>query len=148
MATVAKSIEVDAPVTAVYNQWTQFESFPQFMEGVEAVEQRDDRHLHWRAKVAGKEKEWDAEITEQVPDRRVAWRSVGGAPNAGVVTFDAVSPETTRVSLQLEAEPENVVEKVGDAVGVLDRRVEQDLERFKSFLERRGAETGEWRGSI
>jgi uncharacterized membrane protein len=148
MTVVEKSIEVEAPVSTVYNQWTQFESFPQFMEGVEAVEQRDDKHLHWRAKIGGQEKKWDAEISEQVPDQRIAWRSVTGAPNAGVVTFHRLSDDRTRVMLQLEEEPENAVEKIGDAIGVVERRVEKDLERFREFIERRGVETGAWRGSI
>jgi uncharacterized membrane protein len=148
MATVEKSIEVDVPVDTAYNQWTQFESFPHFMEGVEAVEQRDDTHLHWRTKVAGKDKEWDAEISEQTPDQRIAWRSTDGAPNAGVVTFHKLDDNRTKVMLQLEAEPETLVEKVGDAAGLLDRRVEGDLKRFKEFIERRGQETGAWRGSV
>ena len=148
MATVEHAIDVEAPVTSVYNQWTQFESFPQFMEGVESVEQHGAKQLHWRAKVGGREKEWDAEITEQVPDRRIAWRSVDGAPNAGVVTFHPLSDDRTRVMLQLEGEPEGVVEKVGEAIGVFERQVEKDLERFKGFIEERGTETGAWRGTI
>ena len=148
MATVEKSIEVDVPVDTAYNQWTQFESFPHFMEGVEAVEQRDETHLHWRAKIAGKDKEWDAEISEQTPDQRIAWHSTDGAPNAGVVTFHKLDDTRTKVMLQLEAEPETLVEKVGDAVGVLDRRIEGDLKRFKEFIEGRGQETGAWRGSV
>ncbi|MFN2581927.1 MAG: SRPBCC family protein [Candidatus Dormibacteria bacterium] len=148
MATVEKSIEVEVPVTTAYNQWTQFELFPRFMDGVEAVEQRDDTHLHWRARVAGKEKEWDAEITEQTPDQRIAWRSTDGAPNAGVVTFHKLNDSTTKVMLQVDAEPEGLMEKAGDVAGVLDRRVEGDLERFKDFVEHRGAETGAWRGTV
>ncbi len=148
MATVEKSIEVHVPVSTAYNQWTQFETFPQFMEGVEEVRQLDDTHLHWKARIGGKEKEWDAEISEQVPDQRVAWHATGGAQNAGAVTFHRIDDTTTRVMLQLEAEPENLVEKVGDAVGVLDRRVEKDLERFREFIESRGQETGAWRGEV
>lgn len=148
MSTVEKSIEVNVPVNTAYNQWTQFEDFPRFMEGIEEVRQLDDTHLHWRAKVAGKEKEWDAEITEQIPDQRIAWHSTTGALNAGVVTFHKITNDTTRIMLQMDYEPEGVTENVGDAVGVLSHRVTGDLERFKQFLEMRGQETGAWRGNI
>jgi uncharacterized membrane protein len=148
MARIEKSIEVNAPVRTVYNQWTQFEDFPRFMEGVREVRQIDDTHLQWRAEVAGKDKEWEALITEQVPDQIIAWRSVAGAENAGRVEFHPTGPERTRVTLKLHYEPEGVVENVGDALGVLSRRVEGDLERFREFIERRGAETGQWRGEI
>lgn len=149
MANVKKSITVDVPVHSAYNQWTQFESFPQFMDGVQEVRQQGDRNLHWKAKVMGKTEEWDAEITEQVPDRKIAWRSTSGAPNAGEVTFQPVSDSTTQVNLWLEAEPQSAAEKVGDAVGVLDRQVKGDLEKFKTFIEKRGGqETGAWRGEI
>jgi uncharacterized membrane protein len=148
MATVEKSVEVHVPVSTAYNQWTQFEAFPRFMEGVEEVRQLDDRRLHWKAKVAGKEKEWDAEITEQVPDQRIAWHSVGGSHNAGAVTFHRIDDNTTKVMLQLEAEPESLVEKVGDAVGMLDRQVKKDLDHFREFIESRGRETGAWRGEV
>ena len=121
-----------------YDQWTQFEEFPQFMEGVEEVRQVDDTHTHWRTKVAGKELEFDAEITEQHPDERIAWRSTSGPSHAGVVTFHRLSDERTKIMLQLDAEPEGVVEKVGDALGVLDRRTKGDLERFRELVERRG----------
>lgn len=148
MATVEKSIEVDVPVTTAYNQWTQFEDFPAFMDGVESVEQLDEGRLHWKAKVGGKQLEWDARITEQIPDERIAWRSVSGATNAGVVTFHRLDDTRTRVMLQLETEPEGVIEKVGDAIGVTGHRVTKDLERFKEFIESRGAETGAWRGRV
>ncbi|MBA2251936.1 MAG: SRPBCC family protein [Nitrospirales bacterium] len=148
MSTIEKSIEVNIPVRIAYNQWTQFEEFPQFMEGVKQVKQLDDKRLLWRAEIAGKEKEWEAEITEQIPDKRIAWRSRSGAPNAGVVTFHNISPTTTKVMLQLEYDPETVVEKVGDAVGIVSQRVEGDLQRFKEFIESRGHETGAWRGEI
>ena len=148
MATIEKSIEVEVPVRTAYNQWTQFEEFPRFMEGVLEVRQLDDRRLHWRARVGGQEKTWDAEITEQVPDERIAWRARSGAANAGVVTFHRVSDGRTRIMLQLEYEPEGVVEKVGDVVGVMRSRVEGDLLRFKEFIEQRGRETGAWRGEI
>jgi len=148
MATVEKSIEVHVPVSTAYNQWTQFETFPQFMEGVEAVRQMDDTHLHWKARVAGREKEWDAEISEQVPDQRIAWHAVDGSHNAGAVTFHRIDDATTRIMLQLEAEPSGIVEKVGDALGMLDRQVDKDLERFREFIESRGQETGGWRGEV
>ena len=149
MANVKKSITVEVPVHSAYNQWTQFESFPQFMDGVQEVRQEGDKHLHWKAKVMGKTEEWDAEITEQVPDRKIAWHSTSGAPNAGEVTFQPLSNNTTEVNLWLEAEPQSAVEKVGDAIGVLDRQVKGDLEKFKSFIEKRGGDaTGAWRGEI
>ncbi|HET9878504.1 MAG TPA: SRPBCC family protein [Candidatus Limnocylindria bacterium] len=148
MASVVEHIDVKVPVSTAYNQWTQFEDFPHFMEGVKAVAQTDDTHLHWIAEVAGKEKEWDAEITEQKPDERVAWNATSGAENAGVVTFHRIDDETTRVTLQLDAEPEGVVEGVGTALGFLERRVKGDLERFKEFIEGRGTETGAWRGTV
>jgi len=148
MATVVKSIDVNVPVRTAYNQWTQFEEFPRFMEGVKEVRQLDDKRLHWRAEIGGKEEEWDAEITEQIPDERVAWTSTTGARNAGVVTFHYIDDNTTRVTLQLEYEPEGLVENVGSMVGAVDRRVEGDLKRFKEFIESRGVETGGWRGTI
>jgi uncharacterized membrane protein len=148
MASVVDSIDVKVPVSTAYNQWTQFESFPQFMEGVKSVTQTDDTHLHWVAEIAGAEKEWDAEITEQHPDERVAWRATSGAENAGVVTFHRIDDETTRVTLQMDADPEGLVENVGTALGFLDRRVKADLERFKEFVEGRGSETGAWRGEV
>ena len=147
-ASVEKSIDVDVPVRTAYNQWTQFEAFPEFMEGVVEVRQLGDTRLHWKAKVAGKEKEWDAEITEQKPDERVAWKAVDGAPNSGVVTFHRIDEGKTRVMLQLEAEPEGVIEEVGDKLGLFGHRVEGDLKRFKEFIESRGAETGGWRGQV
>ena len=148
MASVVESIDVNVPVRTAYDQWTQFEEFPKFMEGVKAVEQLDDTHLHWKAEIAGQQKDWDAEITEQHPDERVAWRSTSGAHNAGVVTFHRLDEGTTRVTLQLDAEPEGAVESVGTALGFLERRVKGDLERFKEFIERRGVETGAWRGEV
>jgi uncharacterized membrane protein len=148
MQSVQKSIEVEVPVTTAYNQWTQFEEFPRFMEGVKEVRQLDDAHLHWRSEIGGKDEEWDAEITSQVPDQRVAWRSISGATNAGIVTFHPIEDGRTRIDLRIEYEPEGVVEKVGDIVGAVGRRVEGDLERFKTFIEDRGSETGAWRGAI
>lgn len=148
MATVERSIEVTVPVRTVYNQWTQFEEFPRFMEGVEEVRQLDDKRLRWRATIAGKQEEWDAAISEQTPDQRIAWHSTTGTRNAGVVTFHHIDDNTTRVMLQLAYEPEGIVENVGSALGVVERRVAGDLERFKEFIESRGRETGAWRGEI
>ena len=148
MATIEQSIDVNVPVRTAYNQWTQFEEFPRFMEGVKEVRQLDDKRLRWRAEIAGKEKEWDAEITEQIPDERVAWTSRSGPWNAGVVTFHRLDDNRTRVMLQLAYDPEGVVENVGDALGVVSVRVKGDLQRFKEFIESRGAETGAWRGEI
>ena len=148
MSTIEKSIDVEVPVRTAYNQWTQFEEFPKFMEGVEAVRQLDNQRLHWRANVGGKVEEWDAVITEQHPDERIAWKNTTGASNAGVVTFHRLSDATTRVMLQLEYDPQGVVENVGDMLGVVSRRIAGDLERFKEFIEARGQETGAWRGEV
>jgi uncharacterized membrane protein len=148
MATIEQSIEVGAPLTTVYNQWTQFEEFPRFMEGVEQVSQRDDTHLHWVAQFGGARHEWDAEITEQKPDERVAWRNTEGKDNAGVVTFHRLDDDTTRVMVQMDFVPEGVKEKIGDALGAPDRRVKGDLERFKEMIEARGRESGGWRGDV
>ncbi len=148
METIEKSIEIDVPVAAAYNQWTQFEEFPYFMEGVLEVKQLDDKRLHWKAKIGGKEKEWDAEIFRQITDQEIAWRSTTGAPNAGEVRFDKAPGGKTRLTLVLGYEPEGLIEHVGDALGLLSRRVQGDLERFKDFIEKRGQESGGWRGEI
>ena len=148
MSIIERSIEVNVPVRTAYNQWTQFEEFPHFMEGVKEVRQTDDTHLLWVAEVAGKEEKWNAEITEQHPDHRIAWRSTSGARNAGVVTFHYIDENTTRIMLQVEYDPEGVVENVGDKLGVVDRRVEGDLKRFKAFIEGRQVPTGAWRGEV
>jgi uncharacterized membrane protein len=148
MSTVEKSIEVDAPIRAVYNQWTQFEEFPRFMEGVKEVRQLDDKHLHWKAEFAGKEVEWDAVITEQLLENHIAWRSISGAPNAGTVRFEPQDANRTRVVLSMSYEPENAAQKVADWIGILSARIEGDLRRFKKFIESRGIETGAWRGEI
>jgi uncharacterized membrane protein len=148
MTTIEKSIDVDVPVSTAYNQWTQFEEFPEFMSGVDAVTQLDDEHLHWRVSVGGVEREFDAEITEQHPDERVAWRSTGGPEHAGVVTFHRLSDDQTRVTLQLDWEPEGFVEKAGAALQVDDMQVARDLAKFKEIIEAQGAETGAWRGDI
>ncbi len=142
------SVDVNVPVSTAYNQWTQFEDFPKFMDSVHEIRQLDDTHLHWRADVAGKEEEWDAEITEQIPDKRIAWRSTSGIPNAGVVTFHRLSDSKTRVTLQMEYEPQGMDEQIGDAIGLVKRQAQNNLKRFKELLEARGTETGAWRGSV
>jgi uncharacterized membrane protein len=147
MEHIEKSIEVKVPVRIAYNQWTQFEEFPRFMEGVESVEQIDDKRLRWKAKIAGKLVEWNAEITEQVPDRRIAWKSTSGTENSGVVWFDDLG-DRTRITLKMSYEPHGFAENAADALGIVSRRVQGDLERFRAFIEKRGVETGGWRGSI
>ncbi len=148
MTKVEKSIEVAVPVSTAYNQWTQFEEFPQFMSGVKQVEQLDDRTLRWVAEIAGVRRQWVATVLEQVPDQKVAWAATEGATNAGAVTFVAVPAGGTRVTLTLDYEPEGLVEKAGDALNVVERQATGDLERFKSFIESRGGETGGWRGEV
>ncbi len=148
MAQIEKSIDVKVPVRTAYNQWTQFEEFPQFMEGVESIKQMGDKHLHWKAKIGGSTEEWDAEISEQIPDTRVAWHSISGAENAGAVNFHYLNPEETRVTLSMDYETSGVKEMVGDKLGFASRKIEGDLERFKTFIESRGSETGAWRGEI
>jgi len=148
MTTIERSIDVAVPASTAYNAWTQFELFPHFMGDVEEVRQKDDRHLHWRANVWGKTEEWDSEITEQIPDKRIAWRSDGGASNAGVVTFHRLADDSARVMLQLAYEPEKLSEKIGDALGVLTRRVEADLAGFKHYVEHHGDRIQGWRGDV
>jgi uncharacterized membrane protein len=148
MSQFQESIDVAVPVRTAYNQWTQFESFPRFMEGVQRVEQLDDRRLHWRAEIGGKEVEWDATITEQIPDKRIAWKSTSGARHAGVVDFHRLDDTHTRVTLQIDYEPEGALEKAGDLLGIVKMRVKGDLERFEEFIEARGAESGGWRGTL
>jgi uncharacterized membrane protein len=148
MAEVTESIDVEVPLQTAYNQWTQFEEFPQFMEGVEEVRQVDDTHLRWVAEIAGKREEWDAEITEQKRDARVAWKSAGGVQQGGVVTFHRLDDAKTRVTVQMDWEPSGVVEATGAALGLDSRRVRGDLERFKELIESRGSESGAWRGTV
>ena len=148
MSTIMERIDVDVPVTTAYNQWTQFEEFPRFMDGVEEVRQLDDSRLHWVAEIAGQRREWDAKIMEQVPDRVIAWQSEEGAQLAGRVTFEPVGDDRTRIMLEMSYDPQGVVETVGDVLGIVDRRVKRDLERFTGFVEQRGVETGAWRGEI
>jgi uncharacterized membrane protein len=148
MSEIIEAIDVDVPVRTAYDQWTQFEEFPRFMEGVESVRQIDDTHMEWVASIAGQRKEWRAEITEQTPDQRIAWNATDGARNAGVVTFHRIDDQKTRVTLQLDVEPEGPVESAGDALGFVQRRAKGDMERFKEFIEQRGAATGAWRGEV
>ncbi len=148
MTTVEESIDVDVPIATVYNQWTQFESFPQFMDGVESITQTDDTHTHWKTKVGGVEREYDTEITEQHPEERVAWRSTDGTTNAGVVTFHKIAADKTRVMVQIDWAPSGLVEKAGAALGVDDHRVKADLKRVKAFIGAQGTETGAWRGDV
>ncbi|HWB67179.1 MAG TPA: SRPBCC family protein [Mycobacteriales bacterium] len=148
MTTVEESVEVAVPISKAYNQWTQFEKFPQFMEGVDEVRQVDDTHLHWKAEIGGVSREWDAKITEQSPEERVAWTATDGATNSGVVTFHRLDDDATKVMLQLEFEPEGMTEKAADMLGVVKRRANGDLKRFKDFIEGRSKETGAWRGEV
>ena len=148
MERIQKEIEVRAPLRVVYNQWTQFEEFPKFMEGVKEVRQLNDKRLFWHAEILGQDIDWEAEIYEQIPDSRIAWRSVTGHPNAGAVHFNAIDPENTEVTLVIEYEPLGVAENLADKLGVLSLRVEGDLRRFKEFIEDRGVATGAWRGEI
>ena len=148
MGKIEESIDVNVPMETAYNQWTQFEEFPRFMEGIESVKQIDDKTLEWHANIAGNDEKWTAEIDEQVPNERIAWRSTSGARNDGIVTFTNVDDNTTRVTLSMDWEPSGVVQQAGDALGFDDRRVRGDLERFKEFIESRGKETGAWRGEI
>jgi uncharacterized membrane protein len=148
MAHLEESIEVDVPVRTAYNQWTQFEEFPKFMEGVKSVRQISDNVLIWKAEIAGKDVEWNAQITQQEPDQRIGWRSTSGKTNAGSVSFKPIGPNRTAVTLRLEYEPEGAVETTGSAVGVFGMRVKGDMKRFKKFIEERGRETGAWRGEI
>ncbi|WP_229425455.1 MULTISPECIES: SRPBCC family protein [unclassified Massilia] len=147
-SSIIESIEVNVPVRTAYNQFTQFEDFPQFMKSVHEIRQLDDKRLHWKANVAGEEKEWDAEITEQIPDKRIAWRSIGGVPNGGVVTFHKISDSVTRVTLQMDYQPEGVLETLGDALGAVRMETRANLSNYKEMLEKRGSETGAWRGKI
>jgi uncharacterized membrane protein len=148
MATVESSIDVKAGVATAYNQWAQFESFPEFMENVHSIKQTDNRRLHWVAEIAGKTREWDAEIVEQIPDQRIAWASISGKPNRGVVTFQPLSDHRCRVHLRMEYEPRGAMERVDAVLGLVDRQAKGDLERFKRFIESRGEATGEWSGAI
>jgi uncharacterized membrane protein len=149
VSTVTEFVDVDVPVRTAYNQWTQFEEFPQFMEGVSEIHQLDATTTHWKTSIDGVKREFDAKITEQLPDERVAWTSTEGSKQAGVVTFHRLSDTRTRVTCQMDFEPDGLVEKAGDMLGVLDRRVKGDMKRFKQFIEDRGGrESGAWRGQV
>ena len=148
MSRFEHTVTVDVPVREVYNQWTQFESFPSFMDGVDQVTQMDDKTLAWTASIAGQRRRWMAEITDQTPDTRIAWKSTSGTENAGAVLFEPLDDSRTKVILRMDVDPEGFVENVGDLIGAVDRRVKGDLERFKTFIERRDTATGAWRGEI
>ena len=145
---VEKSIQVDVPVRTAYDQWTQFEDFPYFMGGVKEVRQEGDQRLHWVAEIAGVRREWDAAVLEQVPDQKIAWAATSGATNAGAVRFEPAGAASTIVHLTLEYEPEGVVEQVGDKLGIVERQVTSDLERFKALIEDQGYASGAWRGTV
>ncbi|MEV5357954.1 SRPBCC family protein [Streptomyces sp. NPDC093516] len=149
MSTVKETVEVDVPLHTAYNQWTQFEEFPNFMEGVEEVRQVDDRHNHWTTKIGGVRREFDTEIVDQLPDERVTWRTTSGDTNQkGSVRFERVDDTHTRVELVMEIEPSGMAEKAADMMGTIDRRVKGDMKRFKQYIEERGAADGAWRGRI
>ncbi|MFE2015830.1 SRPBCC family protein [Streptomyces sp. NPDC059491] len=149
MSRVEQTIDVDVPLRSAYDQWTQFEDFPNFMEGVEDVRQLDDRHSHWRTRIAGVQREFDTEIVDQLPDERISWRTVGdGVRQKGVVSFQPLDEAHTRVRLAMDVEPEGMAEKAADMLGILDRRVKGDLKRFKGFIEEHGDATGSWRGRL
>ena len=148
MTTAEANIDIASDITTVYNQWTQFEDFPLFMEGVDEVTQLDDRHLHWKVSIAGVHREFDATITEQIPEVRVAWKADGDVRHAGVVDFHRVEDRRTNVSLQLEMEPQGLVEHVGDTLGVVERRATGDLKRFRLLVEKNQEATGSWRGEV
>lgn len=149
MGVIKESVDVEVSVRTAYNQWTQFEEFPNFMEGVESITQVDDRHNHWTTKIAGVEREFDTEIVDQLPDERVAWRTVSGeVKQHGIVTFQRMDDTHTRVQLVMDVEPADVAEKAADMTGILDRRTKGDMRRFKDYIEHRGGESGAWRGRI
>ncbi|HEU0090415.1 MAG TPA: SRPBCC family protein [Pseudonocardiaceae bacterium] len=148
MTTTVQSVDVAVPVSIAYNQWTQFESFPHFMQGVERVDQITDTKTHWHTSIGGVRREFEAEITEQHPDQRIAWQTVDGVHQAGVVTFHRLDDNTTRVTLQMHYQPEGFAETVGDLFGAIERRIQGDLENFKKFIETRNTATGSWRGEV
>jgi uncharacterized membrane protein len=148
MSKVQESIELDVPVRMAYNQWTQFEEFPRFMEHVDEVRQLDDTHLHWKVTVVGETEEFDAEVTEQIPETRIAWRSTSGRRNAGAVDFHPLPGDRSQIVVSMDAEPEGVKERAADVAGLASRQVKADLERFKELIEGRGRESGAWRGEV
>lgn len=148
-SSVRESIDVNVPIRAAYDQFTQFEEFPRFMDSVHEIRQLDDKRLHWKADVMGKPIEWDAEITEQIPDQKIAWRSTSGTPNEGVVTFQSLGRSRTRVTLQMSYQPQDAVESIGDTLGAVRMEAKGNLKKFKEMIEQRGGqETGAWRGTI
>ncbi|MFF7854012.1 SRPBCC family protein [Streptomyces sp. NPDC007904] len=149
MSTVKEAVEVEVPVHTAYNQWTQFEEFPNFMEGVEEITQLDARHNHWTTKIGGVRREFDTEIVDQLPDERITWRTTSGdVQQKGMVRFQRVDDTHTRVELVMDVEPSGVAEKAADMLGTIDRRVKGDMRRFKDYIERQGGESGAWRGRI
>ena len=148
MSTVTESVDVKVPVTTAYNQWTQFEEFPQFMDGVAEVRQLDAKTLQWVAVIGGVKREWQAKILEQIPDQKIAWAATDGTTNAGAVYFASASPTRTTVTFELEYEPEGVIETVADKTGLVERRAAKDLENFKAFIEDEGYASGAWRGNV
>jgi uncharacterized membrane protein len=148
VSTIQESIEVNVPGQTAYNQWTQFEEFPKFMEGVESVRQLDDTHLRWKAEVGGKKREWNAEIVQQVPDKKIAWRATDGNGPDGVVTFEPVGADKTKVTVEMSYETKGLVEELGSKLGADSRQVKGDLQRFKELIESRGVESGAWRGEV
>jgi uncharacterized membrane protein len=147
-SSVKESITVDVPVRTAYDQWTQFEEFPSFMDSVHSIKQLDDKRLHWKADVMGKPIEWDAEIVQQIPDKRISWRSTTGTPNSGTVSFESLGANRTRITLEMTYTPESTIESVGDALGAVRIEAVGNLKRFKEMIESRGHETGAWRGTI
>ncbi|MPZ81864.1 MAG: cyclase [Actinophytocola sp.] len=148
MSTITESVDVQVPVSRAYNQWTQFETFPSFMEAVEEVRQLDDTHTHWVTKIGGVTREFNATITEQHPDERVAWKADSGPDHAGVITFHRLDDNTTRVTAQMDIDPDGFVEQAADKLGILNRRLKGDMQRFKDFIEHRGQATGAWREDV
>ena len=148
MASVVESIDVNVPLSTAYNQWTQFEEFPSFMETVDRITQLDDTHLRWEVSAAGRTEEFDAVITEQIPDTRVAWTTTEGPKHAGAVDFHRLSDSSTQIMVVMDTEPDSLREKAADAVGLARRQVRKDLERFKQMIESRGDESGAWRGEV
>ncbi|WP_432156998.1 SRPBCC family protein [Streptomyces sp. bgisy153] len=149
MSTVKESVEVEVPVRAAYNQWTQFAEFPNFMEGVEEVSQIDDTHNHWTTKIGGVRREFDTEIVDQLPDDRITWRTISGdTRQKGTVRFESMDDTHTRVELTMDVEPSGMADKTADWLGMVDRRVKGDMRRFKTYVEEHGRETGEWRGRV
>ena len=148
METIKETTELNVPVNTAYNQWTQFEDFPKFMEGVESVRQLDDTHLHWTAEISGEAREWRSEIVEQIPDQKIAWRAEDGTGPNGIVMFEPLGQDTTLLTVEMSYEPEGVKEQLGAKAGLDSRQVKEDMKRFKEMVEAMGSETGAWRGEV